>query len=156
MSSRLRGQEAAINIVIADEFLSAFGLQGKLGGTFTKVKDFTSTPRIDQTEEPYIGEDFDDLDQQLHGYDFSFTCDELDTQALDFLSLIAFKEQNKLPPPVITVTASYIYRDPTILPRTEVLMECVLKPAERSIGGRKEYISNSFEGKAKQRQVIVG
>ena len=156
MSTRLRGQEAAISITVADEFLSAFGLQGLLEGSFTKVRDFSLTPRIDQTEEAYLGEDFDDLDQQLHGYDFSFTVDELDTQALDFLSLIAFKETNKLPPPVITVSVSYVYRDPNVLPRTEILMECVLKVAERTIGGRKEYIQNSFEGKAKDKQVIVG
>ena len=156
MSSRLRGQEAKIAITVADEFLATFGLAGLLEGSFTKVRDLTITPRIDQTEEAYIGEDFDDLDQQLHGYDFAFTVDELDTQALDFLSLIAFKETNKLPPPVITVSVSYVYRDPTIVPRTEILMECILKVAERTIGGRKEYIQNSFEGKAKDKQVIVG
>ncbi len=156
MSSRIRGQEAAINITVADEFVIPFGLEGLLTGSFTKIRDFTITPRIDQTEEPYIGETFDDLDQQLHGYDFGFTIDELDTQAVDLLSLLAFKEGSNLPPPVITVSVSYIYREPNILPRTEILMECILKPSERSIGGRKEYIQNTYEGKCKNRQVIVG
>jgi len=156
MSLRSRGQEAAINVTIADEFLSAFNLTGALSGAFAKVRDFSVTPRIEQSEEGYLGEDVDDLDQQLNGYDFAFTCDELDAQAVDFLSLIAFKETGKLPPPVITVSASYIYRDPLILPRTEILIGCILKPSERSIGGRKEYIQTSFEGKAKYRQVTVG
>lgn len=156
MSSRVRGQEAIIAITVADEFLQNFGLEGLLSGSFTKVRNFSITPRIDQTEEPYLGEDFDDLDQQLHGYDFEFTVDELDSQAIDFMNLIAFKEANKLPPPVITASVTYIYRNPDIQPRTETLIECILKPAERSMGGRKEYIQNSYEGKAKDRLVAIG
>lgn len=156
MSSRIRGQEVNISVVVDDAFLTSFGLEADLQGSFAKVRDFTSSPRIDQTEESYLGEDFDDLDQQVHGYDFSFTVDELDSQVLDFLSLIAFKELNKLTPPVITVAATYIYREPNILPRQEVFVECVLKPSERSVGGRKEYVQNSFEGKSKFRLVTVG
>lgn len=156
MSSRIRGQEAVLNITVVDEFAPNFGLGGPLAGSFAKVKNFSITPRIDQTEEGYVGETADDLDQQVHGYDFSFSIDELDSAAIDFLSLIAFKELTNLAPPIITVTASYVYRDLTIQPRTEILTECILKPAERNVGGRKEYISNSYEGKAKHRLVQVG
>lgn len=156
MSHRIRGQEAIINVTVADEFAAAFGLIGRLGGSFAKVRNMTITPRIEQSEEGFIGDDTDELDQQLNGYDFSFTVDETDSIALDFLSLIAFKENNKLPRPVITVSVSYIYRDLFVLPRTEVLLDCIMKPTERTIGGRKEYIQNSFEGKARDRKVMLG
>lgn len=156
MSQRIRGQEAKISILVTDEFLQAFGLTGQLEGSFTKVKDFKSSPRMEQTEEGYVGENADDLDQQLNGWDFSFTIDELDSSALDLFQLIAHKEKNKLRAPEIVIQVTYAYRDERTLPRTEIFMGCILKMSERNIGGRKEYISNSFEGKAKDMQLVVG
>jgi hypothetical protein len=160
MSSRIRGQEATVRIKVADEFAAAFGIFGQLAGSFFKVREFTLTPRTDLVEQEYLGEDFDDLDVQHHGFDFSFTIDELDNAAINFLSLIVFKESAKLPPPVISVAVTYIYRETAIvaptLPHTEELIGCVMKQADRTIGGRKEYIQNSYEGKAKLRQVLVG
>jgi len=156
MSSRLRGQEAFISITVSDEFLQSVGLAGELAGSFTKVRDFSITPRIDQIEESYLGETFDDLDQQVHGFDFSFTVDELDASALQFLDLVVFKEQFNLAPPVVTVSVTYVYREGGVQPQTQIFSDCILKNAERSIGGRKEYIQNSFEGKAKQHTLAVG
>jgi len=156
MSTRIRGQEAAITVTVNDEYAAAFGIFGPMDGSFFKVRDFTLTPRVDLVEESFIGEIFDDLDQQLHGYDFSFTIDESDAAALNFMDLIAFKEGNSLPPPEVGVSVSYIYRDQTVLPRTEQLIDCVLKLSERSIGGRKEYIQNSFEGKCKDKKTFIG
>ena len=155
MSARIRGQEATIRITVADEFAAAFGIFGQLEGSFFKVRDFTLTPRTDLVEESYLGEKFDDLDVIHHGYDFSFTVDELNEQVLNFLSLITFKEADNLPPPIIGVSVGYIYREIGVPPQTEQLIDCVLKLAERTIGGRKEYIQNSFEGKAKVRAVLA-
>jgi hypothetical protein len=160
MSGRIRGQEATVRITIADEFAATYGFFGSLEGSFFKVKDFTTSVRLDQTEEPYLGETSDDLDQQIHGYDYAFTIDELDASAINFLSLIAFKEENSLPRPVITASVTYIYREAQIttptLPQTVLYIDGILKPAERTIGGRKEYISNAYEGKSKKRKVLVG
>ena len=156
MSSRIRGQEATVRVTVSDEFAAAFGIFGQLEGSFFKVRDFTHTPRQDLGEESYLGEDADDLDIQHHGHDFSFTVDELDDSVLRFLSLITFKEEAHLPPPQVGLTVTYIYRNGVTLPQTFRLIGCVLKLSERSIGGRKEYIQNSFEGKAKHHAVIVG
>lgn len=160
MSSRIRGQEMSLSISVQDEFAAAFQIFGQLAGSFFKVRDWTLTPRTDLVEESYLGENFDDLDIQHHGFDFAFTVDELDAAAINFLSLLTFKEENALPPPIIGVSATYIYREQTLvtptLPHTVLLSQCVLKQSERSVAGRKEYIQNSFEGKAKQRKVIRG
>ena len=145
-----------MELSVSSDVLAQFGLEGVLTGSFTKVNDFTTNTRFTQYEEGFIGSDFDDLDQQIHGYDFSFTTDEFDAQAVDLHRLIAFLERNKLPPPVITARFSYIYRIPNVLPRTEVYSECILMRSERGAGGRKEYIKNSFEGKARDVDVIVG
>jgi hypothetical protein len=157
MSARIRGQEASIRITVNAAFAASFNIFGNLAGSFFKVRDFTLTPRTDLVEESYLNENFDDLDVQHHGYDFSFTIDELDDAALNYLSLITYNEENALPPAEVSVSVRYVYRDvlnPTG-PKTEQLIDCVLKMAERTIGGRKEYIQNSFEGKAKQRKVLA-
>lgn len=156
MSTRIRGSEQSISVTVNDEFATAFGINGRLEGSFFKVKEFTHTPRTDLVEEDFIGERFDDLDVQHHGYDFSFTTHENDAAALNFLSLLVYKEDSNLPPPQVTLHVTTTYRDVTVLPRTEVFIGCVMKLSERSNGGRKEYIQNSFEGKAKLRQVFIG
>lgn len=156
MSARIRGQEATIRITVADDFAASFGLFGQLEGSFFKVRDFSLTPRQDLVEQEYLGEDFDDLDFMHHGHDFAFTVDELDGAALNFLSLVTFKEEAHLAPPIIGVSASFVYRNGLTLPHTVRLIDCVLKLSERSIGGRKEYIQNSFEGKAKRQALLIG
>ena len=160
MSARIRGQEATVRITITDAFAAAFGFFGQLAGSFFKVRDFTLTPRTDLVEQEYLGENQDDLDVQHHGFDFGFTVDELNNATLQYLSLLTFKEENALPPPIISVATTYIYREQVVvvptLPQTVLLTECVLKQGERTIGGRKEYIQNAFEGKAKKRSVLVG
>jgi hypothetical protein len=156
MSARIRGQEATIRITVADEFAAAFGIFGTMVGSFFKVRDFSLSPRQDLVEQEYLGEDFDDLDFQHHGHDFSFTVDELDESVLNFLSLVTFKEAANLAPPIIGVSATFVYRNQVTLPQTVRLVDCVLKLAERSIGGRKEYIQNSFEGKAKYQELFIG
>ena len=67
-----------------------------------------------------------------------------------------YKEENQLSPPEVSVQVTYKYRNPDVDPRTEKYIDCVLKMSERSIGGRKEYVSNSFEGKAKAKKTFVG
>lgn len=156
MSSRIRGQEATISITVGDDFAEAYGFFGQLTGSFFKVRDFTLTPRTDINEESFLGEKFDDLDIQHHGWDFSFTIDEVDASVTAFMDLIAYKERNSLPPPEVGVQVSYTYRDPNTLPTTDQLIGCYMKLAERTIGGRKEYIQNSFEGKAKDKETLIG
>lgn len=156
MSTRIRGQEALISVTVDDEVAAAFGLAGQIVGSFFKVRDFTVTPRTDLTEEGFLGEAFDDIDIQHHGYDFSFTIDETDAAAINFLSLITYKESASLRPTEVGLTVSYTYRDSAVLPRSETYIGCLLKVASRTIGGRKEYIQTAIEGKAKDREVFIG
>jgi hypothetical protein len=154
MSSRIRGQEALLQIAITDDSLASFDLQGSLSGSFSKVRDLTITQRMDITEENYLNETFTDLDQQLHGYDLSFTIDETDQQALKFMSLVAFNEELHLPPPLVNITVTYFYRDGQGSQASELFQDCILKQNDRSIGGRTEYVQNAFEAKAKRRTLI--
>lgn len=154
MASRIRGQEALLQISVTDDSLASFELEGLLTGSFTKVRDLTITQRMDIVEENYLNETFADLDQQLHGYDLSFTIDETDQQALKFMSLAAYNEENHLPPPLVNITVTYFYRDGQNTSASEVYQDCILKQNDRSIGGRTEYIQNSFEAKAKRRTLI--
>lgn len=145
MSLRLRGQEATIRITVEGESQT---------GSWFKVKDFTATPRQDLIEEDYLGELESDLDIQHHGYDLAFSVDVQDRKILDYVSEIVRREQEQEDHPVITINVIYAFRGSNGLPVAESYYDVFLKVNENSIGGRKEYITASFEGKAKKRSVL--
>lgn len=145
MSLRLRGQEATIRVTV-DGFTQS--------GSWFKVKDFTATPRQDLTEEDYLGELESDLDIQHHGYDLGFSVDIQDRKVIDFITNIVSREQLQQAHPAITITVIYAYRANNGNPVAESYYDVFLKVNETSVGGRKEYISSSFEGKAKKRAVL--
>lgn len=141
MSARIRGQEITVRLTLEG---------APLGGSFFKVTEFSHTPRTDLTEEPFLGELEDDLDIQHHGHDFSFTVHIDDHQTIDFLNDIISREQNAQKHPPITLTVFYTFREPAALPRTVIYRDVFLKVSEESFGGRKEFVTNGFEGKAKK------
>ena len=142
MSARIRGQEIAARLSFEGQ---------PLGGSFFKITEFTATPRSDLTEEPFIGELEDDLDFQHHGWDFSFTVQIDDHQTIDFLTRIVTREQDAAPHPKIVLTLFYTFREPSALPRTAVYRDVFLKVSEEGFSGRKDFVTNGFEGKAKKR-----
>lgn len=150
----IRGQEASIRVTVQDPYASRFGLAGQL--PLINVNDWTLSPRSDLVEKDYLGEKTTTLDFQHHGYDFNFTVDETSAVVINLLDLLQWKEENNLPPPVFTVAATLKYRDGLTLPRTEQLIDCRLRVAERGFGGRTDYVVSSIEGKARAKKTLVG
>lgn len=146
MSARIRGQEITVRIAVDGQVQE---------GSFFKVTEFSTTPRADITEESFLGELEDDLDFQHHGFDFSFSIQNEDARPLEFLSSLIDREQDALPHPDITITVIYNYRDSNVQDRVEVYHDVFLKVNEQSFGGRKEYVTTSFEGKAKRRSLLT-
>jgi len=141
MSARVRGQEATLTFIVDGV---------SLGGDFAKVKDFTLTQRADLTEEPYLGEQTDDLDVQHHGWDFSFNVDTIDGRSLEYVRLFVLREESRQAPSDVNVQILTGYRQVGVLATRLNLISCVMKMNDMSFAGRKEMISVSFEGKAKK------
>jgi hypothetical protein len=118
-------------------------------GSFLKVKNFKVDPRQDIPEVPSLGEDEDDLDFQHHGFSFSFDVYNVDKAALLFLQKIVARELAHQEHPLILVTATHKYRNGTSA--TEHLHgDLKLKVNTHNMGGRKENVMTSFEGKCKK------
>ena len=145
MSQRIRGQEATIRINVDGEIQE---------GTFFKVPDFTVTPRQDLVETPFLGETEDDIDFQHHGYDFSFSVQNQDEKALEFLSTIVDREAAHEQHPKITLVVIYAFRAGLGKDKAEVYRDVFLKIGEQGFSGRKEYVTTSFEGKCKKRSLL--
>lgn len=145
MSLRTRGQEATLRITVDGETQD---------GSWFKVKDFSATPRQDLTEEDYLGELESDLDIQHHGFDLNFSVDIQDRKVMDFLTDVVSREQSQLAHPVITINVIYAFRGNNGNAVAESYYDVFLKVNENSIGGRKEYITASFEGKCKKRALL--
>ncbi len=145
MSLRIRGQEITIRVAVDGQVQL---------GSMVKVTEFTVTPRSDLMEESFLGELEDDLDHQHHGFDFSFTIQNEDAIALEFLSTIVEREQNAEKHPDVTITVIYNYRESGVRNRVEVYHDVFLKITETGFGGRKEYVTTGFEGKCKKRSLL--
>lgn len=145
MSARIRGQEATLRVTVDGQTQD---------GSWFKVKDFTATVRQDITEEDFLGELESDLDIQHHGYDLGFSVQVQDRKVIDYLSKVVANEQIQAAHPIVTVTVIYAFRASNGDPVAETYYNVFLKVNETSVGGRKEYITTSFEGKAKKRAVL--
>jgi hypothetical protein len=142
MSARIRGQEAVVSFAVA-------GI-GPLSGSFTKIKDFTATPRTDLVETDYLGETFTDLDVQHQGWDFSFTLDEEDGKSLEYIAQLMSNEENNVAPASVMMQVVFNYRKSGEATKSMTFSDVVMKANDINLSGRKDYISSSYEGKAKR------
>lgn len=149
MATRIRGQEITVRFF-------ANGIP--LTGGFLKVTEFTATPRVDLNEEDFLGEQTTDIDTQHNGWDFSFTTHVTDAAGINFLTNLVTFEANQVTPQEITVNVTRKFRDPLAVPSiiTEVYYNAQMKPNEDGFSGRKDYVTTSYEGKAKSRLITVG
>lgn len=147
MSAGIRGQEVTIRLTVDGQIQK---------GSFFKPMDFEVTTRGDLVERDFLGETASDLDTRYDGYDFRFSVEMQDQWTIDLLQSLNDREVDGLPPPDITVTVMYSFRESAAQPRTVVLRECVIMQKREGFEGRKEYLKSEWEGKAKKRSVING
>lgn len=137
---RVRGQEAQVQIVVDGDLK---------GSSFAKVTDFTLTPKQDVSETGFLGETEDDFDFTHRGYDWSFRTHERSDDINQVLALIVANEAQHLPHPDITIIIQVLYRDLTGTTSTITLEKCFMKMDNKTIGGSKDFITNSFSGKCR-------
>lgn len=143
MAQKSRGQQLTLRVAIGDK--------GPRSGSMLKVNDWTVTYRTDLNEDEYLGENETDIDIQHNGFDFSFSVDTTDDEALKIADEIIAAEQNHEEHPQITITSVLVFRTPGKRSRMNVYHECFLKIDEEGSGGRKEKYRVQFSGKAKRR-----
>lgn len=145
MAGRIRGQEVTVSVLVDG---------APQEGSMARVQDFTVTPRQDLLEEPFLGEVADRHDIQQHGWDLSFTVPMEEANLTNLLQEIVRREELHLPHPDVTINVIYAFRnglDATM----ESYYDVFLKVGDQSIGGRKEFVTVSYEAKASRRNVIT-
>ena len=148
---RIRGQEASIRVMHLTS-----GVIVPLEGSFFKTRDFQWSDRGDITEDGFLGEVADDLDYQNHGFDGSFTIDKGDTAAIDYVTTLVATDRASVKPPEITLVVTYKYRQLGLAGTVQIFSEGIMKMATENVGGRKDWITNAFEWKAKHRLQRIG
>jgi len=143
MANRIRGSEITLRVAVDGELQD---------GTFFKVTEFTRTERGDLNEEGFLGEAQDDIDYQHHGWDFAFTLQVKDAKALNFLTEIVRRDAAGESHPDITLTVIYKFRGGGVQNIAEVYHDVFLRQPEGGFSGRKDYITQNFEGKCKERE----
>jgi hypothetical protein len=145
MSARIRAQETSVR----------FSVDGKdqEGTTWLKVLKWTVTPKIENAETDFVGEDVPDGDTLLRGYNFSFETQEGDSKADDFVAALQANQDAFLPPPTIMMTVFKQYREPGAGSVTHVYSDVSMK-VDSNDGEGKAYVTNKFSGFAKRREMI--
>jgi hypothetical protein len=143
MSLRSRGQESSVFLVV-DGALQQ--------GSFTKVTDWSITPRADLTDSPFLGESTDDPDLMHHGFDFKFSCHAMDNLAFSLWDQIVSAQVAGVPMPKISVVFVTKYRDPGVNPVSITMQDCRLKMDSHDVASRKDYIKTSFSGKCRTKR----
>lgn len=146
MAIRIRGQEVTIRVAI-DGALQA--------GTYTKAQSFEFTTRDEINEEDYIGEDQSDLDYRYDGYDYKFESHMLDALALQYVAEQESRQRNRQAPQNVTITVLFGFRDAETNATGLVLYQTLMRVPTIGVGGRKEYVANSFEGKGQRFKLIT-
>lgn len=142
----LRGSEASIRITVEGQLLK---------GSFFQVKDFRAAARQDLPEADYVGDLASRIDFVHNGFDLSFSIDMEDRAPLDLLTQIVQAYKDRARPPRVNITVFYRFRKEGAAKLIELYPEVILKEVEGSIGGRKDYITRSYEGKCEDRKVLT-
>jgi hypothetical protein len=145
MSLRIRGQEQTLQVIIEGQ---------DQAGTFINVRNWKATPRIDNVETDFVGQDESDLDQQYHGVDFEFTVQEEDGKARAFLADLIARQANRERPAKVTLIAHNEYRDTSEKNDNLHIYKALMKPDSFGSSGRKDYSEIPFSGKGKLVDVV--
>jgi len=140
MSARQRGQEVFVRFTVDGVIM---------GGSWSKMTDWSLKPRTDLVEDDFLGEIESDIDIQHHGYDVSFSAQNKDEKLLEFLMDITDREAARLRHPRIIMTVMHFYREAGAKDKTQSFSDLVLKVDEHAFGGRKDRTKTTFSGKCK-------
>lgn len=142
---RIRGQEVTMRVAVDGQIQA---------GSFFKVTDFEVTPRSDLVEESFLGEPEDDIDFQHHGFDLKWSIHNSDARALELLSTLVQRNQDRQAPPDVTITVIYAFRDEATRNQVEVYHDVLLRITSTGFTGRKDYVVTGFEAKCKRRSLL--
>lgn len=137
----IRGEEVTLRFVIDGDHQA---------GSFLKVVNFKVTPKADLTESDFVGDKESENDFQHHGFDFSFELQDEDGKAWEVYDKLVLADRNGASIPKMDIVAVYKYRDLAKPSKTRVLERAVFKLDSHDVNGRKEYVKNSFSGKARR------
>ncbi len=140
MSQRNRGSEITAQVLVDGDLK---------GGSWTKVLDFELSPKQDVTETGFLGELEDDHDFQHMGYDFSFTCQEIDQKLRDVMLDLVAREQARAAYPAIQIVITIKHRAGQNGQEVMVLENCVMKFDSISWSNKKDYVTTKISGKCK-------
>lgn len=145
MSTRIRGQEYSAYLVVDGATLL---------GSFAKMDSFSAKPRADLTDSDFLGETESEPDLMNHGWDMSFTIDQLDDQAAVLWDNLVSQLDAGAILSRINIVVIKTFRDPSVPAATHVYQNCRLKLDDETSGSRKDYVKNSFSAKCKTRQKL--
>lgn len=142
-SGALRGKEATLFLTVDQKRYTLL------------TKDFSIDPDFELKMDSYIGLSTDLANPLFSGINFSFSCDEDDSQVIDLQTLLMSRERAGLAPPRCAIKVKYKYRKAGAGSRILVFSDVTLAPGTRANGGAKENISAAFKGFSPAEPLVI-
>lgn len=142
IAQRIKGQEVHIEILV----------DGVPQATFSDIRNFTVTPKLDKKEEEYLGETSKRYDEIFNGVDFDLEVNFHDRGVLDFVNTIYDRAIRRVPGTVVNIKATLQFPNGES-PRV-VMTNCFFSDMPVGFGSRSDYGTFKLSGSCNAWQVI--
>lgn len=141
-AQRIKGQEVAIEVLV----------NGVQQATFSDVRSFSVTPRLEKKEEGYLGELTNRYDEIFNGVDFDLEVNFHDEGVLTFVSQVVERASRRVPGTVINIKARLNFPgggSPKV-----VMQDCFFAEMPVNFGSRSDYGTFKLSGSCSNWKII--
>lgn len=140
MSQRNRGSEITAQVIVDGDLKN---------GSWSKVLEWSISPRQEVSETGFQGELEDDLDFSHHGYDFDMSFQEIDGKLRDVLIDLVAREKARQAYPDVQIILTFKHRAGQSASETLIMENVKFKFDTISGASKKDFISTKISGKFK-------
>lgn len=142
IAQRIKGQEVAIEVLV----------DGVPKATFSDIRSFTVTPKLEKKEEEYLGETSKRYDEVFSGVDFELECNFHDQGVLEFVDTVVERAQRRVAGTVINIKATLNFPNGNT-PKV-VMRNCFFNEMPVGFGSRSDYGTFRISGSCQEWKVI--
>lgn len=142
IAQRIKGQEVHIEVLV----------DGVPQATFSDVRSFTVTPKLEKKEEEYIGETAKRYDEIFNGTDFDMELNFHDRGVLDFVNIVVDRAVRRVPGTVINIKARLDFAgggSPKV-----IMQDCFFSEMPVGFSSRSDYGTFKITGSCSAWKVI--
>ena len=142
IAQRIKGQEVHIEVLV----------DGTSQSTFSDIRNFSVTPKLEKKEEEYLGETSKRYDEIFNGVDFDFEVNFHDSGVLKFFQSIYDRATRRTPGTKVNIKATLQF--PGGGTPKVVMTDCFFSDMPINFGSRSDYGTFKVSGSCTEWKTI--